>query len=173
LVWLGQADIEQLRMLRIVSVVLAVVTVFLTFLLGRLVTTSIWGGVLAAALMMLDPWSVLWSSRVRMYSVEQTLVVAMVLFVAIALTAALHPLPSQVGRHPGLPIAMVAAAWLAVFAHLGAALVLPGLGLAALLLLRRRLVLDQRPRLVALAAMCLAPVAVVGLTKPTIWPPRP
>jgi hypothetical protein len=165
LVWLGQADIEQLRTLRIVSVVLGVVTVFLTFLLGRLVTRSIWGGILAAALMMLDPWSVLWSSRVRMYSVEQTLVVAMVLFVAIALTAALHSSPSQGGRHLGLLIAMVAAAWLAVFAHLGAALVLPGLGLAALLLLRRRLLLDQRPLLVALAAMCLAPVAVVGLTS--------
>lgn len=165
LVWLGQADIEQLRELRIVSVVFGIVTVVLTFLLGRLITRSPWGGVLAASLMMLDPWSVVWSSRVRMYAVEQTLVVAAVLLVAIAITVATRASPRQRAVPVGLLLGMTAVAWLAVFAHLGAALILPALGLATLLLLGRRLFQDQRPLLVAFAAMAVAPVSLVALTS--------
>jgi hypothetical protein len=165
LVWLGQADIDQLRELRIISVALGVVTVALTFALGRLVTRSSWGGVLAAGLMMLDPWSVVWSSRVRMYGVEQTLVLATVLLVAIAITMAMRASPGHRTVPVALLLGMVALAWLAVFAHLSAALILPALGLAALLFLGRRLFQDQRPLLFAFVAIAAAPVALVALTS--------
>jgi hypothetical protein len=75
LVWLGRGQPDDLFILRATSAILGAITVYLRYRLARVVVGSSAPALLAAALVALDPVSVEWSGLVRMYALEQVMVV--------------------------------------------------------------------------------------------------
>jgi hypothetical protein len=162
-VWLGIGEIDQLQLMRLFSVICGVVTVFLTFRLAlRLTHTNF--ALVAAGLVAIDPLSVLWGGRFRMYAIEQMFVVASCL-AFIALVAPQKD-ERQIDERWKI-VKLVSLYWLAVFAHLGAALLLPAMGLAALFTVGLRRLVTHVGVVVALALCAAAPVTAVALTS--LW----
>ncbi len=164
LVWLGFGDLEDLAVLRLVSVVAGVVAVFLTYRIGRLVTGTGWGGAFAATLVAIDPVSVQWSAHVRMYALLQALTLALVW---ILLRLVVWPEPVLPRR---LLAAMVMTFWLATFAHIGAALLWPPLALVALLVYGRTL-LSVRLDVALSLGLCLLALLALTVLGRLVGPP--
>jgi hypothetical protein len=162
LVWLGWGDLDDLFFLRAASAVLGAVTVYLTYRLALAVVGSTATALLAATLVALDPLSVVWGGWLRMYALEQMLAVVVAwLFVRQVGPEAGTATPFQQRREL---TGLVAAFWLAVFAQVGAALLWPGMAVAAALLHGRALIGPRRALSVALGLCALAPVAFVAMS---------
>lgn len=150
-VWAGYGDLDDLLKMRMVSVFFGVVAVGLTYLLAKRVTGAAWVGILAAFFLAIDPVSVEWSSYVRMYTVLQTATVASLLFFLSLL----------VKRQSRLVLGgFVACFWLAIFSHVGAALIWPGLVGAAFAVHGRDLFRKRRDLVLALGGALLAPFTI-------------
>ncbi len=164
-VWLGFGDLEDLAVLRLVSVLAGVTAVFLTYRIGRLVTGAAWGGAFAAALVAIDPVSVQWSGHVRMYALLQALTLALV-WILFRLVVRPEDVPP---RH--LPAALVVTFWLATFTHVGAALLWPPLLVLALLIYGRTLLGVRRDVTLSLGLCLLAPLVLTVLGR-VVGPPN-
>ncbi|MDQ3780476.1 MAG: glycosyltransferase family 39 protein, partial [Chloroflexota bacterium] len=139
---------------RLVSVAAGTVAVLLTARLARMVGLPGWAAILAASLVALDPISVLWSGRLRMYALLQVVV----LVLACCFVAALSRPAGRSGRGPDRAlVGVVVAFWLAVFTQLSAVLLWPGMLLAAWAVCGRTLLRERRALLGALALCLLAP----------------
>jgi hypothetical protein len=165
MVWLGWGDLDHLTLLRAVCAALSALAIFLTYRLGLVVTLSPAAALFAAALIALDPFSLKWLPLLRMYALQQGLTLIVVwLYVRVAAGAADETAPGPRRRWElgGLVIAF----WLAVFAHLGSALLLPGLAVATLFLHRSSG--GVRRDLAAVVALCV-PAPLVVLAASSAW----
>jgi hypothetical protein len=135
LVWAGYGDLEDLHKLRMVSVLAGVVAVALTFWLAYRISGAAWVGALAAFLLAIDPLSVQWSAHLRMYSVLQALTL-------LTLVLALDLLVRPGSRRSS--IGLVVVFWLAIFTHVGAALIWPALAAVAAIVHGRELLRSRR-----------------------------
>lgn len=154
-VWLGGADLDDLTAMRLVLVAAGVATILLSYRLGRYVTNDPRVGVIMALLVALDPVSVQWSGHVRMYGLLQALTFGL----AWAFIRQLNGTPSW--RRASVVVALF---WVAVFTHIGAALLWPAMGLAALVVFRRSL-FRQAALLFTLLLSVLAPVTLLWLNR--------
>ena len=153
--WLGVGGLEHLQLMRMVLVLAGVVTIYLCYRLGHVVTGDARVGAVMAALVALDPLSVQWSGHLRMYGLLQALTVGLAWAYLLLLTRG----PSA--RLIALVIALV---WAAVFTHVGAALLVPSMALAAFIVHRRSLF--KRWALMGTLAICgLAPVVLITLNE--------
>jgi hypothetical protein len=160
LVWLGWGGLDDLFILRSVNAILGAITVYLTYRLARAVVQTTAPALLAATFVALDPLSVVWGGWLRMYALEQTLAVAIAwLFVRQVVLEARTVRPVRQWRELA---GVVVAFWLAVFTHLSAALLWPGMAAAAALLHGRALLGSRRSLTVALGLCALAPVVFVA-----------
>ena len=151
---LGLADGGNLFVPRLVSVAAGTAAILLTYRLARMVVGPGWAPILAAFLVALDPISVLWSGRLRMYSLLQVVVLVLAGF----FVAALSRPADRAGRGPDrVLVGMVVAFWLAVFTQLSAALLWPAMLLAAWAVCGRTLLRERRGLLGALGLCLLAP----------------
>ncbi len=151
LVWLGFGDLDHLAALRLVSAVGGAVAVWLTYVLGRQLTTSARLGLLAAVCAALDPADLQWSAHVRPYALLQALSLAIVW---VFLRAGMEP-------RCRLLVALVALFWGAVFTHIGVVLLWPPMLLVAVLRYGRALGARCRPLALALALCLVGPAALV------------
>lgn len=154
-VWFGGADLEDLTAMRLVLVAAGVATIFLSYRLGCYVTNDPRVGVIMSLLVALDPVSVQWSGHVRMYGLLQALTFGL----AWAFIRQLNGPPSW--RRASVVVTLF---WVAVFTHVGATLLWPAMGLAALVVYRRSL-LGQWTLLVTLLLCALAPMTLLGLNR--------
>ena len=190
LVWLGYGTLDQLDLLRFPIVLIGTLAVYLCYRLGLAVLGDPRIALAMAALVAIDPSSVQWSGHVRMYAPLQALTVALALAL-VPMFGHVADFPSATadqsvrrdddgprdplrsGRQPyttrpgagwrrlGVVVALF---WLAVFTHVGAALLLPAMGLAFLLIHRR--MLWRRLDLLATLALCaLAPLMLLTLNR--------
>lgn len=121
-VWLGFGGLEDLVVMRGVSVVAGTIAVYLVYRLGAAVTSDDRIGVLAALFVALDPLSVQWSGHVRMYGLLQVLTIA---FTWLLVRAIRSPTLGVLGS-------LVVVFWAAIFTHIEVALLWPVLALAGL-----------------------------------------
>jgi len=154
-VWLGGADLQHLTAMRLISVAAGVATILLSYRLGRYVTNDPRVGVIMALLVALDPVSVQWSGHVRMYGLLQALTFGL----AWAFIHQLNGLTSW--RRASLVVALF---WVAVFTHIGATLLWPAMGLAAMVVFRRSLA-RQLTLLLTLLLSAAAPVTLLWLNQ--------
>ena len=99
--------------------------------------------VFAAFLIALDPISVLWGGRFRMYSLLQVFV--LVLACCFVSTLLITAAPTRVTpRLDRAAAGVVVSFWLAVFTHLSAALLWPALFLASCVVYGRGLLRERR-----------------------------
>jgi hypothetical protein len=148
---LGVGDLQDLHTMRLLSVLFGLLTVFFTYRLGLLLSREKWVGVVAAGLLALDPISVEWSGRVRMYApLEMLAVLLAFLFCLAMLEGPTRP------RLAGVVVVF----WLGVFTHIAIALFGPAMFLVALAVYRRGLLRERRDMLVTLGLCALAPVAL-------------
>jgi hypothetical protein len=160
LVWLDWDGLDDLFILRAAGAVLGAITVYLTYRLAQAVVQSTAPALLAATFAALDPLSVVWGGWLRMYALEQTLVVAIAwLFVRQVVPDARTVAPH---RQRGELVGLVVAFWLAIFTQLGAALLWPGMVAAAVLLDGRALLGPRRSLSAALGLCALAPLAFLA-----------
>ncbi len=155
-VWVGAGDLDNLSVMRVVSVFSGTVAVYLAYRLGRTVTGDPRVGVLTGFLVAIDPVSVQWSGHVRMYGLLQTLTFALAWIFVRALV-----IP------PSWPLAagLVGVFWAAVFTHIGAVLLWPAMALTAVSIHRQSLGGRWRRLSGALALSLLAPVVLVTLNS--------
>jgi hypothetical protein len=158
---LGHGDLEDLKTVRLVSVLAGVAAVGLTFLLALRISGAPWAGVVAAFFLAVDPISVQWSAHARMYALLQALTLVIVL---LYLRALVRP----VGRR-GV-VWLVVAFWLAILTHIGAALLWPAMAAVAVLAYGRGLLRARRDLLVALGLCLLAPLTLSTLNR--LFQPR-
>jgi hypothetical protein len=154
-VWLGQAGLDDIHLMRLVPVVFGMVTILLARALGNVVTGDPRVGMLSALLVAVDSLSVQWSGYVRMYSLLQAIVMGL----AIAFVLFLRDPESR-----RLAFAIVVLTWLAVFTHVGAATIIPAMGVA-LLLHRGRAALGMRLPMITMAAASAAPATLFLLNR--------
>lgn len=121
-VWLGFGGLEDLVVMRGVSVVAGTVAVYLVYRLGVAVTRDERAGILAALFVAMDPLSVQWSGHVRMYGLLQALTIAFAWLLVQAFRA-----PT-----PGVLASLVVVYWAAIFTHIEVALLWPVMALASL-----------------------------------------
>lgn len=158
LAWFGALDLDHLFLARIPSLVAGSIAIWLTYQIGSLLTTARWPALLAAALLAVDPQSVQWSGHVRMYGLLQALTLAVILCFLLELG------DNETGRGRRRRLAaMVALFWVACFTHILAALLWPGLALAAIVIAGRSLLDRRRDLARALVACAVAPLVVVAL----------
>lgn len=154
-VWLGFGDIEHLKLMRMVLVVAGVAAIWLSFRLGEALTGSASVGAVTAVLVAIDPLGVQWSAHVRMYGLLQALTIALAWAWIVLLR----------GDRSNRQIAVVVLLyWLAVFTHVGSALLGPAMALAALLVFGKRVVRMWRV-LVPLALCAIAPLTLLTLNR--------
>lgn len=103
----------------------------------------------------IDPVSVQWSGHVRMYALLQALTVGLA-------WAFVHLLVTGGSRRSAT--AVIALFWLAVFTHVGAALLFPAMALSAIVVCRRSL-FRQRGLLGVLALCGMAPAVLLVLNR--------
>jgi hypothetical protein len=162
LVWLGLGGPEDLFLLRAVNAVFGAITVYLTYRLAQSVVRTPAPSLLAAGFVAIDPLSVVWGGWLRSYILEQALAVAVAwLFVRQVVPKVGTTAPEGQRRELAC---LVGAFWLAVFAHLGSALLLPGMVAAAAFLQGRALLGSRRAITTALGLCALAPVAFVAIS---------
>jgi 4-amino-4-deoxy-L-arabinose transferase-like glycosyltransferase len=154
---LGVADIDNLFPMRLISVFAGTAVIYVTYLLAKWVFGRTWVAVGAALLVALDPISLIWSGRARMYALEQLFVALTVLIFVRVTAGGVNRL-----RHLGW---LVVVFWLAVYSHLGAALLWPALVLVAVVQFGRNLISSQRDLLIALVACLLAPLSLMMLSS--------
>ncbi|MEA2523987.1 MAG: mannosyltransferase [Thermomicrobiales bacterium] len=152
----GYGDLDDLTVLRFPSVVAGTLAVVFLFLLGRFLTGSAGGGVLAAILLALDPLSVRWSAHLRMYALLQMLVLCLLWLFFRALFGP----PNR-----RLLQAMVAVFWFAVFTHIATLLIWPGMVLCAAIVHGRALRDRRRGLAIALGACLGAPLIMLLLNQ--------
>jgi len=150
-VWAGYGDLQDLTVMRMVSVLFGTLAVALTYVLGKRVSGAAWVGVLAAFLLAIDPVSVEWGSLARMYSVLQATTLATVL---LFLSLLVRP------RSGLVRTAFVVCFWLSIFSHLGATLIWPGMAAIAFAIHGKSLFRARRDLIGVLAACLLAPFAI-------------
>lgn len=153
--WLGLGDLQNLGVLRLVSVVAGTAALYLGYRLAVTVTGDSRIGLLVAALIAIDPLSVQWSGHLRMYSLLQTFTLGLVWAFILLLTRGSSPVRISL---------VVGLFWLAVFTHVGAVLLGPAMAVAVLLVFRRKL-LRQWAVLGCIALCALAPVTLMGLNQ--------
>jgi hypothetical protein len=156
LVWAGYGDLEDLHKLRMVSVLAGVVAVGFAFWLAYRISGAAWAGVLAAFLLAIDPVSVQWSAHLRMYAALQA---ATLLTLLLFLDLLVHR------RSWRWAVGLVAVFWLAIFTHVGAALILPALAVVAAAVHGRELLRNRRDLLAALAGCAAAPLVLSLLNR--------
>src|SRR5262245_61829720 len=125
LAWFGWVDYANLFPLRLFSAICGTVAVYLTYRLGRSVAGSTAVALLAAALIALDPLSVLWGGFIRMYALLQVLVLLVAWLFLRALPRGDANGDAEAG--PGVLAGLVVAYWLAVFTQVVAAFLWPAL----------------------------------------------
>ncbi|MEA2583056.1 MAG: hypothetical protein QOF33_1141, partial [Thermomicrobiales bacterium] len=152
----GYGDLDDLTVLRFPSVFAGTLAVVFLFLLGRFLTGSAGGGVLAAILLALDPLSVRWSAHLRMYALLQMLVLCLLWLFFRALFGP----PNR-----RLLQAMVAVFWFAVFTHIATLLIWPGMVLCAAIVHGRALRDRRRGLAIALGACLGAPLIMLLLNQ--------
>jgi len=150
--------LDTLATLRLASVAAGTVAIALTYRLGRMLAGP-GAGLLAAALVALDPPSVQWSAHVRMYAPLQALTLVVACLFVAEIGAGGKRAPGDGRRLVWLTLAF----WAAVFTHVGAALLWPPMALAALLIHGRALGRRRRGLAIALGLCLLAPVALAAL----------
>ncbi len=153
--WLGLGGLDDLVAMRLLLVAAGTATVYLCYRLGRFVTGDARVGLAMAELVAIDPLSVQWSGHMRMYGLLQLLTVALVWAYIVLLTR------GPTARQVALVVALV---WAAAFTHVGAALLVPAMGLAALIIHRRSL-FRRWSLLGTLALSGLAPVTLLALNQ--------
>ncbi len=160
LVLVGRGDLEDLFLLRLVSVAAGVAGVWLTYRLGRWAGGRAWVGVVAAGLVAIDPLGLQWAGNVRMYALLQALCLAIVwVFLgAVARPDRWRSAASLAGLF-----------WLASFTHVGAATLWPPLAVVAVLVHGGDLWRAARPLTAGLATAAVAPV-VVSLLPSLVGP---
>lgn len=152
----GWGDYGHLLPLRLLSVLAGTASVLVMFLLGRELTRSAAAGFVAAVILALDPSSVMWSGMVRMYALLQLLAL---LVIWLFMRSLLRP-PSR-----RVLVAMVALFWAGIFTHVGIGLLLPAMGLAAMLIFGYGLLSYRRDLTLAIGACGLAPVVFLALNR--------
>ena len=156
LVLLDRLGDANLLVPRLLSVAAGTVAILLTYRLARMVGISSWTAVVAAFLIAVDPVSVLWSGRFRMYALLQVIVLVLACCLVTVLSRPGAP-------HRSLPrldratVGLVVSFWLAIFTQLSALLLWPALFLASWVVHGRDLFRDRRDLLGALGLCLLAP----------------
>jgi uncharacterized membrane protein len=155
-VWAGHGDLDDLQVLRFPSVLAGTGAVIFLFFLTRFLTGNAAAGLIAAFCLTVDPISVRWSAYVRMYALLQMLtILAVWLFFRLLFSP-----PNRKGL-----FLFVAVFWVAVFTHIAALLIWPGLALGALLIHRWSLKDRRRDLSIALGACLGAPVVLLFLNQ--------
>jgi hypothetical protein len=163
LVALGYGNPDDLTVPRLVSAVAGAIAILLTFRLARFCGAATPTSLFAAALVAIDPASVLWGSYLRMYALAQPLAIAVALVFLQAISPeARYAQPGSVRQRTLW--ALVILFWLAVFTHLATALLWPAMVAVALVLYGPDLLRGRRDLTLALAGCVLAPLALIGLT---------
>lgn len=163
LVALGYGNPDDLSVPRLVSAVAGAIAILLTFRLARFSGAAAPASLFAAALVAIDPASVLWGSYLRMYAVAQPLAIAVALFFLKAISEEARF--SQAGQVRQRTLwALVILFWLAVFTHLSTALLWPAMVAVAIVLYGPDLLRGQRDLAIALVACVLSPLLLIGLT---------
>lgn len=153
--WMGFGSLDDLLLMRMVSVVAGTAAVWLAWRFGAYVTGSAWTGVIMAVLVAIDPLSVQWSGHVRMYALLQALTLALA-------WVFLRVLTGRRGR--GDLLLLMLLSWAAVFTHIGASILVATIAVIAVVVYRDSL-LHQRRLLATLAVSCAAPVALLALNS--------
>jgi hypothetical protein len=163
LVALGYGSPDNLTVTRLVSAIAGAIAIMLTFRLARFSGAAAPASLFAAALVAIDPASVLWGSYLRMYALAQPLAiaVALVFLQAISLESR-YSQPGKVRRRTLW--ALLILFWLAVFTHLATALLWPAMVAVAVVLYGADLLRGRRDLTLALAGCLLAPLVLIGLT---------
>jgi len=153
---------------RLVSVVAGTVAIILTYLLTRMIGVPAGMAVLAAFLIAVDPQSILWGGRFRMYSLLQVIVLLLACCFVITLSAR-PPSRASLPRLDRASVGVVVGFWLAVFTHLSAALLWPALFLASWVVLGRGLLRDRRG-LLGMLGLCLLAQLVFIIAGSAVGP---
>lgn len=154
-VWLGFGGLDHLHLLRAVSVVAGTLAVYLSYRVGLAVTRDERVGMLAAIFVAMDPLSVQWSGHVRMYGLLQALTLGLVWLLVRAVSK-----PTT-----GVIAGLIAVFWVAIFTHIGMALLWPAMAIMALVVWRS---MPRRYRwnlAIGLTLSALAPVALMVLNQ--------
>lgn len=151
--WLGFGGLDDLVVMRSVSVVAGTIAVYLAYRLGLAVTDDERSGILAALFVAMDPLSVQWSGHVRMYGILQALTLAFVWLMVRALSN-----PTR-----GVVAAGVVVFWAAVFTHIEMALLWPAIALMTAVVWRSRSWRVRRRLSLILGTTALAPMSLVAL----------
>ncbi|MGH2559197.1 MAG: glycosyltransferase family 39 protein, partial [Thermomicrobiales bacterium] len=153
---LGYGELDDLYTMRLLSVVVGLATLYLTYRLGRELTGEAWVGALAAGLLALDPVSIQWGGHVRMYAPLQLAAVSLaLLFSRVILDA-----PSRRRL-----VATVVVFWLGIFTHLVIGLLWPAMALVSLAVYGRRLRNERRDVTVMLGLSFIAPFVLFVINK--------
>jgi hypothetical protein len=142
---------------RLLSVAAGAASIFLTYRLSRMIVASGWMAVVAAFLVAVDPVSVLWSGRFRMYALLQVIVLVLACCFVAVLSRPVAPRRSLPRLDRAL-VGVVVSFWLAIFTQLSALLLWPALFLASWVVHGRGLFRDRRDLLGALGLCLLAPL---------------
>lgn len=154
-VWLGFGGLEDLVVMRGVSVVAGTIAVYLVYRLGVAATRDERAGILAALFVAMDPLSVQWSGHVRMYGLLQALTIAFAWLLVQALRA-----PT-----PGVLASLVVVYWAAIFTHIEVALLWPVMALASLVAWRTWSGRTRWKWVGVLGLTACAPVALLVLNE--------
>jgi hypothetical protein len=163
LVALGYGSPDNLTVTRLVSAIAGAIAIMLTFRLARFSGAAAPASLFAAALVAIDPASVLWGSYLRMYALAQPLAIAVALVFLQAISPEIRfAQPGKVRRRTlwGLLILF----WLAVFTHLSTALLWPAMVAVVVVIYGPDLLRGRRDLTLALAGCVLAPLVLIGLT---------
>ncbi len=150
-VWLNHGGLDDLHLMRLISVAAGTGAVYLTYRLAHTVTGRHTVAMLAAFFLAIDPMSVQWSGHVRMYALLQLIVVTL----GWAFAAAV-----QDGMSSRRVVTIVILAWAAVFTHVGAAIVVVAL-LGSIVVVYRMDALRRGPLWAAMVLSGMAPVALL------------
>lgn len=150
-VWLGHGGLDDLLLMRLVSVAAGTGAIYLTYRLARTATGRYSVAMLAALFLAIDPMSVQWSGHVRMYALLQLIVVALGWTFAVAVR-------DGMSARRAAPI--VALAWAAVLTHVGAAIVVAAL-LSSIMVVYRMDAWRCRSARATIVLSGMAPVALL------------
>jgi hypothetical protein len=154
-VWLGAGGLEDLVLLRAVSVIAGTLAVYLGYRLAIALTRDERVGIVAALFIAMDPLSVHWSGHVRMYGLLQALTIGLVWL----LVRAVHK-PTA-----GVVASLALVFWISIFTHIETALLWPAMAIMTLVVWRSLTRQYRWNLVIGLAVSAMAPVALVVLNN--------
>jgi hypothetical protein len=161
LVAIGHDSPADLYPLRLVSAIAGAIAIVLTFSLSRIAGATSPTALFAAALVAIDPASVLWGGYARMYALAQVLAIAVAILFLQSISA---PSGTPPGKNRATIAALCGAFWLAVFTHLATALLCPAMAAVAVITYGKDLFRGRRGLGLTLATCLLAPLLLIALT---------